>query len=63
MASTMLREIGWPADVVERQLSHKDLGVAGIYNKAQHIVVRRKILQSWADLARRLASEATTRDP
>ena len=49
MASTLLREMGWSAEVVERQLSHKEPGVAGIYNKAQHLPERRKMMQSWAD--------------
>ena len=49
MASTALREMNWPADVVERQLSHREPGVAGIYNKAQHLPERRKMMQAWAD--------------
>jgi integrase len=49
MASTLLREMGWSADAVERQLSHKEPGVAGVYNKAQHLPERRKMMQAWAD--------------
>lgn len=49
MASTLLREQGWSAEVVERQLSHKEPGVAGIYNKAQHLPERHRMMQSWAD--------------
>jgi integrase len=49
MASTLLREMGWQGDVVERQLSHKEPGVAGVYNKAQRMPERRKMMQARAD--------------
>lgn len=49
MASTLLNELGWSKDVVERQLAHKEPGVAGIYNKAQHLVERGRMMQAWAD--------------
>lgn len=49
MARTLLGELGWNPEALERQLSHKEPGVAGIYNKAQHLSERRKIMQAWAD--------------
>lgn len=49
MARTLLGELGWNPEALERQLSHKEPGVAGIYNKAQHLPERRKIMQAWAD--------------
>lgn len=49
MARTLLGEQGWNAEALERQLSHKEPGVAGVYNKAQHLPERRKIMQAWAD--------------
>lgn len=49
MARTLLGEMGWSAEALERQLSHKEPGVAGVYNKAQHLAERRKIMQAWAD--------------
>ncbi len=50
MASTMLHEIGWTSDVVERQLSHAERNsVKAAYNHAQHLPERRKMLQAWAD--------------
>ena len=49
MARTLLGEMGWSAEALERQLSHKEPGVAGVYNKAQHLSERRKIMQAWAD--------------
>jgi integrase len=49
LASTRLNELGWNADVIERQLSHKEPGVRGVYNKAEHLPERRKMMQAWAD--------------
>ncbi len=49
MARTMLGEMGWNPEALERQLSHKEPGVSGVYNKAQHLPERRKIMQQWAD--------------
>ena len=49
MASTLLREMGWPRDVVEAQLSHKVGGTEGVYNMAQHLHERHKMMQAWAD--------------
>jgi integrase len=49
MARTLLGEMGWGAEALERQLSHKEPGVVGVYNKAQHLPERRKFMQGWAD--------------
>lgn len=49
MASTMLNELGYRPEVVERQLSHKVGGVEGVYNKSQHLSERRRMMQAWAD--------------
>ena len=49
MARTLLGEMGWNPEALERQLSHKEPGVAGVYNKAQHLPERRKIMQEWAN--------------
>jgi Integrase len=49
MARTLLGELGWNPEALERQLSHKEPGVSGVYNKAQHLPKRRKIMQEWAD--------------
>ena len=49
MARTLLAEMGWSAEALERQLSHIEPGVSGVYNKAQHLPERRKIMQAWAD--------------
>ena len=50
MASTSLNEQGWHPDLIELQLAHADRNeVRAAYNRAQRIVERRKMLQSWAD--------------
>ena len=50
MASTMLHEIGWSSDVVERQLSHAERNsVKAAYNHAEHLPERRRMMQAWAD--------------
>lgn len=49
MASTLLNEIGFNRDAIERQLSHKEPGIAGVYNLAELIPERQAMMQSWAD--------------
>lgn len=48
--STHASESGlWSVDAIESQLSHQIAGVRGIYNKAQFIDERRKMMQWYAD--------------
>jgi len=50
MASTLLNEQGWNRDAIERQLAHGERdAVRAAYNYAQHLPVRRKMMQAWAD--------------
>lgn len=50
MASTVLHEMGWESDVIERQLAHGERNkVKAAYNRAQHLPERRKMMQAWAD--------------
>ena len=49
MASTLLNEQGWNPDAVEAALTHKMPGVRGVYNQAQYLEERRKMMQAWAD--------------
>jgi integrase len=49
-ASTLLNELGWSSDAIERQLSHGERDeVRGAYNFAEYLAVRRKMMQAWAD--------------
>jgi hypothetical protein len=43
--------MGWPPDVIERQLAHAPRNtVRAAYNRAQHLGERRKMMQARADL-------------
>ena len=48
--STMLNEMGFRADVIERQLAHAERDkVRASYNQADYLDERRKMMQTWAD--------------
>ena len=50
MASTMLNERGYNGDWIERQLAHVPRNIIrGIYNRAEYLPERRKMMQAWAD--------------
>ena len=49
MASTQLNEQGYPPDIIELQLAHRDSSVRAIYNRATRLPERRAMMQSWAD--------------
>jgi hypothetical protein len=59
MASTLLNELGFNADWIERQLAHVPYGqVRGIYNRAEYLPERRRMLQEWADYLDTLRTKA-----
>ena len=50
MASTRLNELGFPPDVIELQLAHKERDkVRAAYNRAERLAERRSMMQQWAD--------------
>jgi integrase len=50
IASTLLNEHGWNPDAIERQLAHGEQnGVRAAYNYAEHLPLRRQMMQAWAD--------------
>jgi integrase len=50
MASTLLNELGWNRDAIERQLAHWERNsVRAAYNFAEFLSERRKMMQAWAD--------------
>ena len=56
MASTRLNEMGWPPDVIERQLAHVEgNSVRAAYNHAEYLSERRKMMQVWADYLDKLS--------
>lgn len=56
IASTTLRENGFPKDHVEAQLSHAEDGVSGVYNKAVYLEQRKVMMQWYADHLDELAA-------
>jgi integrase len=50
MASTALNEMGFRADVIERQLAHEERNqVRAAYNRAEYLSERRDMMNRWAD--------------
>lgn len=50
MAKTLLLELGWKSEAIERQLSHKSSGAHGeAYDRATYFPERKKMMQAWAD--------------
>lgn len=50
-ASTILNEMGYRPDVIERQLAHKERNqVRAAYNRAQYLPERQQMLMDWADM-------------
>jgi len=62
MASTRLNELGWSSDAIERQLAHKERGVRAVYNRAEYLPERRKMMQAWADYLESLKAKAAKRN-
>jgi integrase len=56
-ASTMLNELGFDPDIVERQLAHQERNkVRAAYHRAEYIAERRKMMQRWADFVDEVSS-------
>jgi integrase len=54
-ASTLLNELGFRPDLIERQLAHVEQNaVRDAYNRASYLVERAKMMQAWADYLDRL---------
>lgn len=54
-ARTLLAELGWRTDAIERQLAHGASGpLRGAYDRAQFLAERRLMMQAWADYLDRL---------
>ena len=50
VASTLLNEMGYRPDVIERQLAHKERNESrAAYHRSQYLTERRKMMQAWAD--------------
>lgn len=57
MASTLLHELGFSTQVIEKQLDHDDANrVRAVYNHAEYLPERRKMMQVWADYLDQMAA-------
>jgi len=64
MASTLLNELGWNRDAIERQLAHDERDDSrASYNHAQYLAERRKMMQAWADYLDALRLARTPAQP
>ncbi|MDT8383923.1 MAG: tyrosine-type recombinase/integrase [Gammaproteobacteria bacterium] len=55
-ASTILNELGYRSEVIERQLAHAERNkVRASYNQAEYLEDRRVMMQQWADLTNEMA--------
>jgi integrase len=62
IASTLLNELGFRPDAIERQLAHVEQDeVRGAYNYAQYLDERRTMMQRWADYLDSLRRHARAR--
>ena len=58
-ASTILNEMGFDADVIERQLAHAERNkVRAAYHRSEYLEARRKMMQAWADYVDSLTTGA-----
>ena len=56
-ASTILNELGFRPDVIERQLAHAERNkVRAAYHRSEYLDERRTMMQAWADLLDALAN-------
>lgn len=47
--STLLHEMGFNSDWIEKSLAHEQHGVRAVYNKAEYAEQRKEMMQIWAD--------------
>jgi integrase len=60
-ACTLLNELGWRSEAIERQLAHGTANdVRRHYNYAQHLPERRVMMQAWVDYLDGLRTSGST---
>ena len=58
LASTRLNEMGFRADIIEKQLAHEETNsVRKVYNRAEYLDERRDMMQQWADYLEKLQGQ------
>lgn len=61
LASTLLNEMGFRPDVIERQLAHAEKNaVRAAYHRSQYLEERKTMMQAWADFLDAQRSEVPT---
>jgi len=61
MASTLLNEMNYNTDAIERQLAHSEGNkVKAAYNYAEHLGIRRTMMQEWSDFLYKLKQDKNT---
>ena len=58
VASTLLYELGYSSNAIEKSLGHKTRGIRGVYDHAQFLPERREMMQAWADYLDKLKKGA-----
>ena len=59
MASTMLNELGYNRDWIERQLAHSERNsIRAAYNYAEYLPERRRMMSEWANYLDTLRDKA-----
>jgi integrase len=63
-ASTILNELNFRPDVIERQLAHAERNkVRASYNQGEYLEERRAMMQQWADLTDEMAKSESKVTP
>lgn len=63
-APTILNEIGFQPDVIERQLAHAERNtVRASYNQGEYLEERRTMMQQWVDLTDEMAKSESKVTP
>ena len=63
-ASTILNELNYRADVIERQLAHKEKNaIRNAYNRAEYLPERVLMMQDWANLIDDMANPKSNVTP
>jgi len=62
IAETFLHELGFSTLAIEKQMSHKDRNrIRAVYNHAEYLPERRRMMQAWADYLDQLAAGKSPR--
>ena len=62
MVSSLLNELGWNRDAIERQLAHGERNkIRAAYNFAEFLPERRRMMQAWADYLTDLRNNVAAR--